>query len=75
VREQLVQLIDDVDAIPHHIACSTATKSEIVLPIYNDKHQISAVLDIDSVEIATFDETDQKYLQQICDLVEGGYLR
>ena len=75
VREQSIQLVNDVNAIPHHIACSSKTKSEIVLPIRNDQDLLTAVLDIDSTTIGTFDEIDKKYLQLICNEVERGYLR
>ena len=55
-------LVEDVDQFPGHIACSSASKSEIVIPVLKDG-QVTMVLDIDSDEIATFDDTDQKYLE------------
>ena len=75
VREQSIQLVNDVDAIPHHIACSSETKSEIVLPIHNHQGLLTAVLDIDSTTIAAFDDIDKKYLQLICNEVVKGYAR
>ena len=65
VREKSVQLVPDVHAVPHHIACSSETRSEIVLPVIDDSGEVVAVLDIDSTEENTFDEVDQKYLEEI----------
>ena len=65
-----VIIVDDVDKFPGHIACSSLTKSEIVLPIYNSKKEIIGVLDIDSDEYSTFDKTDEIYLNQIIKLIE-----
>jgi GAF domain-containing protein len=67
VREGAVQIENNVRAVPHHIACSVETKSEIVVPIKDDEHHIRAVLDIDSTEVNSFDEIDQKYLEMICE--------
>lgn len=58
-------IVDDVDAFPGHIACSSLSKSEIVLPIFNQNNQIIGVLDVDSEQLATFDKTDELYLNQI----------
>ena len=65
VREKSVQLVPDVHAVPHHIACSSETRSEIVLPVMDETGEVVAVLDIDSTEENTFDEVDQKYLEEI----------
>lgn len=65
VREKAVQLVPDVHKVPHHIACSSETRSEIVLPVMDDSGEVVAVLDIDSTEENTFDEVDQKYLEEI----------
>ncbi len=65
-----VIIVDDVDKFTGHIACSSLSKSEIVLPIYNSKKEIIGVLDIDSDEYATFDITDEIYLNQIIKLIE-----
>ena len=64
-----VIIVDDVDTFPGHIACSSLSKSEIVLPVYNSKKEIIGVLDIDSENYSTFDETDKLYLQRIVDLL------
>ena len=57
-------IIPDVDAFPGHIACSSLTKSEIVVPIIN-KGVVTAVLDIDSEKADNFDDTDKFYLEKI----------
>lgn len=65
-----VIIVDDVDTFPGHIACSSLSKSEIVLPIYNSKKEIVGVLDIDSDTYKTFDKTDELYLTQILQLLQ-----
>lgn len=57
-------VVEDVELFPGHIACSSASRSEIVVPLLRDGRVI-AVLDIDSEHLATFDATDSHYLQQI----------
>jgi len=61
-------IVPNVHEFPGHIACSSASNSEIVVPVFhNDK--VIAVLDIDSTEFGTFDETDKAYLEQIVGLL------
>ena len=72
-REGRTQMENDVNAIPHHIACSVDTKSEIVIPVKDDEGNVRAVLDIDSTEINSFDEIDKKYLERICEYISGRY--
>lgn len=62
-------IVEDVDAFPGHIACSSLSKSEIVLPIYNHDKQIIGVLDVDSDTLSAFDKTDELYLSQIIKLL------
>ncbi|WMN12818.1 GAF domain-containing protein [Marivirga salinae] len=57
-------IVPDVEAFPGHIACSSASKSEIVVPGFKND-EVALVLDIDSDELNTFDETDQKYLEEL----------
>ncbi len=57
-------VVADVDAFPGHIACSSASRSEIVLPAFKD-NKVALVLDVDSSELNTFDEIDQKYLEEL----------
>ena len=65
-RETVV--VPDVEKFPGHIACSSQSRSEIVVPVFND-NKVSAVLDIDSRYLNTFDETDAHYLEQIVKLL------
>ena len=59
------QVVPDVDQFPGHIACSSASKSEIVVPIHDKDGKVVAVLDIDSAELNTFDEVDRLWLEKI----------
>jgi GAF domain-containing protein len=63
-EEQKTIIVDDVEQFPGHIACSSRSKSEIVVPVFSGG-KISMVLDIDSEELNTFDETDKYYLEQM----------
>jgi GAF domain-containing protein len=65
-----VQLVRDVDAFPGHIACDSASKSEIVVPIVRDGELI-AVLDIDSPSLARFDEDDRAGCVRLADIMAG----
>ena len=56
-------VVEDVDKFPGHIACSSLSRSEIVVPVFNQQGEVAAVLDIDSTDLATFDATDQYYLE------------
>jgi len=62
-------IVPDVEKFPGHIACSSASRSEIVIPLFNNE-QVIGVLDIDSKELNEFDTTDQTYLQQIVALIK-----
>ena len=61
-------IVDDVEKFPGHIACSSSSKSEIVLPVIKER-KIQGVLDIDSSELAQFDEIDQHYLEKILAMI------
>ena len=61
-------IVPDVDQFPGHIACSSLSRSEIVIPVFNDD-EVIGVLDVDSAYLDTFDETDAQYLSQIIKLV------
>ena len=63
-KEKCTQVVPDVEQFPGHIACSSASKSEIVVPLFKDG-KVVAVLDIDSEHLATFDETDKLWLERI----------
>lgn len=65
-KEQQTLVIPDVYAFPGHIACSSDSKSEIVVPILKNG-QVAGVLDIDSDALNSFDDTDVRYLGQLCE--------
>ena len=68
-KEKKVMLVPNVDEFPGHIACSSDSKSEIVLPAFKDS-QVALVLDVDSDKLNDFDKTDELYLQQVMRLIE-----
>lgn len=68
-KEQKTQLVPDVEAFPGHIACSSASKSEIVVPAFH-KGEVFLVLDVDSDKLDDFDAVDQRYLEALMGLLE-----
>ena len=62
-------VVPDVEQFPGHIACSSLSRSEIVVPLFNASHDVVAVLDIDSRELNTFDDTYRDWLEQIVRVV------
>lgn len=68
-REEQTIIVEDVEKFPGHIACSSLSRSEIVVPVWRDK-TICAVLDIDSEHLATFDSTDREWLEKIVALLK-----
>ena len=62
-------IVADVEKFPGHIACSSASRSEIVIPIMQDG-EVVGVLDVDSTELNYFDETDAQYLEEIVQLID-----
>lgn len=62
-------IVPDVDAFPGHIACSSLSRSEMVVPLFGDLG-VRAVLDMDSAELNQFDETDARYLEQLVKLIK-----
>ncbi|RZL13377.1 MAG: GAF domain-containing protein, partial [Pedobacter sp.] len=69
-EQDAVLIVPDVELFPGHIACSSASRSEIVLPVYQ-KGELIGVLDVDSVDLNTFDSVDKQYLLEIVDLLNG----
>jgi GAF domain-containing protein len=65
-RTRATQLVPDVEAFPDHIACSSTTRSEIVVPVLTPGGDLLAVLDVDSDRLAAFDATDQEHLEALC---------
>lgn len=69
-KEKQILVVPDVDQFPSHIACSSESKSEIVLPVFNKAGDVALVLDVDSDKLNDFDETDKIYLQQVVEIIE-----
>ena len=67
-KEKKTLVVEDVEQFPGHIACSSESRSEIVVPLYKDEEVIS-VLDIDSEKLATFDAIDKEWLEQIAEVI------
>jgi L-methionine (R)-S-oxide reductase len=64
-KEGKTLIVPDVDQFPGHIACSSSSRSEIVVPLKDQSGKVFGVLDIDSSELGTYDKIDQKYLEQL----------
>jgi GAF domain-containing protein len=69
INRQESVVVADVEEFPGHIACSSLSKSEIVVPIFNQQREIVGVLDVDSKSLNTFDETDRIQLEKIVHLI------
>ena len=67
-RRQTI-VVPDVELFPGHIACSSLSRSEIVVPVIAASGEVVAVLDIDSRELSTFDDTDSQYLETTCSYI------
>lgn len=63
-QQEKTLIVPDVEKFPGHIFCSSASASEVVVPVFSER-KVVAVLDVDSKELATFDETDQRFLEEI----------
>lgn len=74
-RDKETQLVPDVEKFADHIACSSTTRSEIVVPILSTHGQILGVLDLDSNELAAFDRVDQEELEAICAFIGQRWTR
>ncbi|MFW6248198.1 MAG: GAF domain-containing protein [Bacteroidota bacterium] len=69
INSQKPVIVGDVHSFPGHIACDSRSKSELVVPLFNNQNQITGVIDIDSDSLQNFDETDAAGIQKILDLV------
>lgn len=69
INKNKTLIVPDVEAFPGHIACDSRSRSEIVVPLYDEKNELCGVLDIDSRELNSFDETDARWLEKIVRLV------
>ena len=72
-KEGQTQLVADVELFPGHIACSSASRSEIVIPLIKD-NEIIGVLDVDSDKLNDFDVIDKRYLENICMLINDSQI-
>ena len=68
-KDRKIQLVPDVEQFTGHIACSSATKSEIVVPIFNQNDEVMGVLDVDSERDDVLDEIDVFYLEKISKMI------
>ena len=62
-------IVEDVHAFPGHIACHSRSRSEIVIPVKSKEGRVIGVLDVDSKDLASFDDVDAKWLEKIIDLL------
>ena len=74
-QENRTIVVPDVEEFPGHIACSSLSRSEIVVPLRNADGEVIGVLDIDSKELATFDDVDAQWLEQIARSIERHALK
>ncbi len=63
--QQQTQIIDNVHKVQNHIACEIASTSEIAVPVFNAKSELIAVFDVDSTQVAMFDDIDKHYLEAL----------
>lgn len=68
-KKRQAVVVPDVEQFPGHIACSAASRSEIVVPVFGKSAEVTAVLDIDSTDIGTFDDVDARWLEKLAALV------
>ena len=69
-QENRTIVVPDVELFPGHIACSSLSRSEIVVPMHDAEGNVIAVLDIDSKDLATFDNIDARWLEEIVHVIE-----
>ena len=69
-QEDRTIVVPDVEQFPGHIACSSESRSEIVVPMHDEGGEVVGVLDIDSRELATFDDVDARWLEEIVRVIE-----
>lgn len=69
INQKETLIVPDVEVFPGHIACDSRSASEIVVPLYNEQDELCGVMDVDSRELNSFDETDALWLEKISKLV------
>jgi GAF domain-containing protein len=70
-KDKATILVEDVEKFEGHIACSSDSKSEIVVPIFDKNGNVTLILDVDSDVVNDFDETDKKYLEELAIIIQG----
>jgi GAF domain-containing protein len=70
-KDKATILVEDVELFEGHIACSSDSKSEIVIPIFDATGNVALILDVDSDIVNDFDETDKEYLEELRKMIEG----
>jgi len=70
-KDKTTILVEDVELFEGHIACSSDSKSEIVIPIFDKNGNVALILDVDSDKVNDFDETDREYLEELGKIIEG----
>lgn len=73
-RSGETQRVDDVRLLPHHIACSASTRSELVVPVRNSQGAVISVLDIDSDHESYFTREDQERIEALCEMLTVKFL-
>ena len=71
--DRQTQLVDDVNSLPYHIACSSSTLSEIVMPVLDSRGEVRAVLDLDSNDAAAFNAVDERGLTALLALLTPAF--
>jgi GAF domain-containing protein len=69
--QKKTMLVPDVEAFPGHIACSSASRSEVVVPVFDKKGEVVMVLDVDSEQLNDFSEADQKGLEKLMEVLSN----
>jgi GAF domain-containing protein len=70
-KDKATILVEDVELFEGHIACSSDSKSEIVVPIFDKTGNVALILDVDSDVVNDFDETDKEYLEELAIIIQG----
>lgn len=70
-KDKATILVEDVELFEGHIACSSDSKSEIVVPIFDKSGNVALILDVDSDKLNDFDETDKEYLEELAIIIQG----
>lgn len=70
VNQRKTILVPDVEKFPNHITCDSRSKSEVVVPVFNANNEVIGVLDVDSIELNSFDEIDALWLEKIIALLK-----